>query len=158
MAQIEGEIVIQRPIDEVFDFVADERNEPRYNPQVTSVELLSEGDIRLGAQFRARVVSGSRSLPMVIEFTTFERPVRLGSRSTMSGMVILGELTFEALGETTRMRWSWDLKPSGALWLLTPFMVLMGRRQEKGIWTSLKQYLEASGQGMAASRTGAAAR
>lgn len=145
MAQIEGEIVIQRPIGEVFDFVADERNEPRYNPQMTSVEQLSEGEIRLGTQFRAEVVSGGRPLPMVIEFTTFERPVRLGSRATMSGMVILGELTFEAVGETTRMRWSWDLKPSGALWLLTSLIAFMGKRQERDIWTSLKRCLEALG-------------
>jgi hypothetical protein len=27
MAHIEGEVVIKRPVDEVFDFVADERNE-----------------------------------------------------------------------------------------------------------------------------------
>jgi uncharacterized membrane protein len=31
--RVTGEIVIERPIDEVFDFVADERNEPQYNPQ-----------------------------------------------------------------------------------------------------------------------------
>jgi hypothetical protein len=143
VAQIEGDIVIKRPIGEVFDFVADERNEPRYNPQMTLVERLSEGEIGLGTQFSAQVVSGGRALPVVIEFTTFDRPVRLGSRTTMSGMVILGELTFEAVGETTRMRWSWDLKPSGALRLLTPLMVFMGRRQEKDIWTSLKRHLEA---------------
>jgi hypothetical protein len=33
MARIEGEIAINRPVDEVFDLVADERNEPRYNPE-----------------------------------------------------------------------------------------------------------------------------
>ena len=32
MVHIAGEIVINRPIDAVFDFVADERNEARYNP------------------------------------------------------------------------------------------------------------------------------
>lgn len=143
MAQIEGEIVIERPIGEVFDFVADCRNEPRYNPRMTSIEQISEGDIGLGIRFRAEVVSGGRPLSMVIELTTFDRPARLGSRTTMSGMVILGELTFEAVGETTRMRWAWDLKPSGALWLLTPLIVFMGRRQERDIWTSLKQCLEA---------------
>ena len=29
MTRIEGEITIERPIGEVFDIVADERNEPR---------------------------------------------------------------------------------------------------------------------------------
>jgi hypothetical protein len=33
MARIEGELVIERPVEEVFDFVPGERNEPRYNPR-----------------------------------------------------------------------------------------------------------------------------
>jgi len=41
MTRIEGEIIIDRPVEEVFDFVADERNEPRYNPRMLSAELLS---------------------------------------------------------------------------------------------------------------------
>lgn len=32
MVHIQGAITIDRPVDEVFDFVADERNEPRYTP------------------------------------------------------------------------------------------------------------------------------
>ena len=35
MAKIEGEIVIGRPVDVVFDMVADQRNEPTYNPAMT---------------------------------------------------------------------------------------------------------------------------
>ena len=32
--RINGEIIIERPADAVFDFCADERNEPRYNPRM----------------------------------------------------------------------------------------------------------------------------
>lgn len=143
MAQIEGEIVIGRPVEDVFDFVADERNEPRFNPQMTSVDKLSDGEIGLATQFRAEVMSGGRTLPMVIEFTSFDRPHRLGSRTTMSGMVILGELTFESVGEGgTLMRWAWEMQPSGAMRLLKPVIVLIGRRQERAIWNSLKRCLE----------------
>ena len=38
MVHIKGQIVIDRPVEEVFDFVADERNEPRYNPRMRRVE------------------------------------------------------------------------------------------------------------------------
>ena len=34
MARIEGEIVIGQPVGVVFDYVADQSNEPQYNPQV----------------------------------------------------------------------------------------------------------------------------
>jgi hypothetical protein len=31
MARIEGEVLIRRPVEDVFDFVADERTEPIFN-------------------------------------------------------------------------------------------------------------------------------
>jgi hypothetical protein len=34
MARIDGEILIGRPVDVVFDFVADQRNETQYNPRM----------------------------------------------------------------------------------------------------------------------------
>lgn len=143
MAQIEGEIIIERRVEEVFDFLADERNEPRFNPKMTEVAKLTEGEIGLGTRFRAVVLTGGKPTSMVIEFTAFERPKRLSSRTEMAGMVINGELTFEAVGEATRMSWFWDMEPSGFLRLLKPFITIIGRRQEREIWTSLKRTLEA---------------
>ena len=77
MVRIEGELVIKRPVDEVFDFVADERNEPRYNPRMASVELVSTGPIGVGSRFRATNRSIGRTVEIVIEFTAYERPRRL---------------------------------------------------------------------------------
>jgi hypothetical protein len=39
MARINGEIVIDRPDDVVFDYVADQSNEPQYNPQMVRAAL-----------------------------------------------------------------------------------------------------------------------
>ena len=60
MARIDGEIMINRPVEEVFDFVADERNEPRYNPRMLSAEKLSPGPVGLGSRFRAVLQSRPR--------------------------------------------------------------------------------------------------
>jgi len=143
MPLIKGEITIERHVEEVFDFVSDERNEPRYNPQMTFVEQVSDGPIGLGSRFRAVVRSGGRAVPMEIEFTAFERPSRLGSRATMSGMITDGELTFEAVGESTLMRWAWDVQPEGALRMLAPLVGWIGDRQERRVWSGLKTCMEA---------------
>ncbi len=143
MPLIKGEILIERRAEEVFDFVADECNEPRYNPQMTFVEQVSDGPIGLGSRFRAVVRSGGRPVPMDIEFTAFERPVRLGSRATMSGMVTDGELTFRGTGDATWMRWSWDVQPEGALRMLAPLVWWIGERQERRVWSGLKSRMEA---------------
>ncbi len=142
MARIEGEILINRPVDVVFDFVADERNEPRFNPQMRRVEQISAGPIGLGTQFRAETVSGGRTVEMVIEFTAFERPRRLTSHTRMSSMDIRGTLTFEPVPDGTLMRWRWEMEPHGLLKLMGPMITRMGRRQEETIWASLKRHLE----------------
>jgi uncharacterized membrane protein len=41
MAKIEGEIVIGRPVDTVFDYVADQSNEPQYNPHMVRAEKIT---------------------------------------------------------------------------------------------------------------------
>ena len=53
-------------------------------------------------------------------------------------------LTFEPAGSGTRMRWSGQVRPKGAFYLLGPLIARMGRCQEQRIWTSLKQHLEAA--------------
>jgi hypothetical protein len=143
MAQIEGEIVIERGVEDVFDFVANQCNEPLYNTEMVSSERLTGGEIGLGSQFKAVMRAGKREFPLVIEFTAFDRPRRLGSHSSGAGMTTDGELTFEAVGASTLMRWSWDVRPTGAMRLLSPLVTWMGGRQETRIWTSLKQRLEA---------------
>ena len=143
MAHVEGQIIIHRPVDEVFDFVADERNEPRFNPQMRRAEQTSAGPIGVGTTFCAESMSRGRPVEMTITFTDYERPRRLTSSTHLSNMEIQGTLTFDPVPEGTRMRWFWELESRGMLKLMTPVVALIGRRQERSIWTGLKRYLEA---------------
>jgi Polyketide cyclase / dehydrase and lipid transport len=142
MAHITGQILIDRPVAEVFDFVADERNEPRYNPQMVRAEKTSPGPVGPGSTFRARAVNMGRPVEMVIETTAYDRPRRLASSTTLSSMTIDGTLTFEPQSEGTLMRWHWDVRPRGVLKLLSPIVARLGRRQEQAVWTGLKELLE----------------
>jgi uncharacterized protein YndB with AHSA1/START domain len=143
MAQIQGELVINRPIHEVFDFVADERNEPRYNPRIRRAEKLSPGPIGPGTRFRAEAVTLGRTTGMTIEYTVYERPGRLASSIHMPAADIAGTLRFDPVANGTRMGWSWQVRPRGLYRLLTPAIVRMGRRQEQENWGGLKRFLEA---------------
>jgi hypothetical protein len=61
MTRVTGEITITRPVQEVFDVVADERNEPEYNPAMLRVEKLTDGPV---AGVRGSGPSGGTRLPM----------------------------------------------------------------------------------------------
>jgi hypothetical protein len=140
MAKIEGKILIYRPPEEVFDFAADSRNEPSFNPAMTGVELLTPLPIGLGTRFRARM--GRAGTPMLVELTEFDRPHRLGSRTTSAMMQTSGALTFAADGDSTVMSWDWQVRPKGWMRMLSPLVRPLGGRMERRIWTSMKRYLE----------------
>jgi Polyketide cyclase / dehydrase and lipid transport len=142
MATIEGEVFIERPPGEVFDFVADERHEPKYNPQMVRVEKLTSGPVREGTTYLAWMRSGTRTSEMLIETTQFDPPRILSSSTTLKNMTIHGTLKFSPDGEGTRMSWSWQLEPTGLLRMLRPVVDLLGRRQEIRIWMGLKDVLE----------------
>ena len=142
---IAGEVVIDRPVEVVFDFVADECNEPRYNPRLRHVEQTTNGAIGRGTRFRAETTTLGRTAPMVIEWTDFDRPRRLWSSTHMSAMDIDGTLTFDPVPGGTRMRWWWEITPRGLLRLLSPMVARVGLRRERANWARLKDYLEQPG-------------
>jgi carbon monoxide dehydrogenase subunit G len=140
MAKIAGEILIGRPVAEVFDFVADSRNEPSFNPAMAGVELLTAPPIGRGTRFRARM--GRAGTQMLVELTEFDRPHRLGSRTTSSMMQTSGTLTFAADGDGTVISWDWQVHPKGWMRMLGPLFGPLGNRMERRIWTSMKRCLE----------------
>ena len=137
MARVTGEILINRPVALVFDYVADQRNEPIYNPRMLRSEKITDGPIGVGTRFRATARSGRRVVEMLTEITEYDRTWTLGSLTTMSVDVNDG-LTFERVDGATRMSWSWEVSPKGPLRLLGPLVARLGRRQEQTIWTALK--------------------
>jgi uncharacterized protein YndB with AHSA1/START domain len=145
VAHIQGEVLIRRPVEEVFDFVADERNEPTFNPNMIVAEKVTAGPIGDGTRFRATIRSGGRPVDMQIEYTAFDPPHLLASTSRMAAADFTGTLTFTPTPAGTRLRWSWQARPKGAMLLLTPVFGPIGARQERRMWTLLRDHLEAEG-------------
>jgi len=151
IVRIAGEIVINRPVDEVSDFVADERNEPRYNPRMLRAELTSAGPIGRGTRFRAESAMMGLTVETAVEFTAYDRPRLIASTSRsvlrlikpLPTADIQGTVTFDAVPEGTRMRWSWEVETRGVFRLMTSMVARMGQQQEHTVWANLKHLLEA---------------
>jgi hypothetical protein len=149
MAGIDGEIVIGRPVDVVFDYVADQSNEPQYNPRMVRAEKITPGPVGKGTRFRSAVVSMGRTAEMWIECTGYDRPRLLESTTAMQQADIGYTLRFEPAVAGTRMRWSGRVQPKGIFRLLGPVITWLGIRQEQRIWAALKKHLEAAPPGPA---------
>lgn len=144
MAEIAGQVVVGRPVEVVFDYVADQRNEPQYNPHMVRSEKATAGPIGPGTVFRSAVAAMGRTAEMRVEYTGYQRPALLASTATMRQADFTATLTFEPVRGGTRMCWSETVRPKGGFRLVTPLFIWLGRRQERAIWASMKRRLEAA--------------
>jgi uncharacterized protein YndB with AHSA1/START domain len=142
MTRISGEVTIDAPVEEVFDLVADERNEPRYNPRIVRAEKVSEGPVGRGTRFVAEPKSMGAKGAMTLEVLEYDRPHRLHNIVRSSYMQVDGTLTFEEVDGGTRLRWDWDMGMVGPMRTLSPVLAVVGPGWERRNWLGLKQYME----------------
>jgi uncharacterized protein YndB with AHSA1/START domain len=139
MTHIGGEVVIDAPVDEVFDLVADERNEPKYNPRIVRAEKVSDGPVGAGARFVAQPKNMGEMSLTILEY---DRPHRLHNVVRSSYLRVDGALTFDEVEGGTRLRWDWDMDLTGPMRLLSPVLALIGPSWERRNWVGLKEYME----------------
>jgi hypothetical protein len=142
MARISGEVTVEAPVEGVFDFVADERNEPIYNPRIVRAEKLTAGPVGKGARFVAQPKGMGAKGTMTAEVLDYDRPRRLRNVVRSSYMQVDGTLTFEKVDGGTRLRWDWDMRLVGPMRVMSPVLALFGPRWERRNWVALKQYIE----------------
>ena len=143
MPHIEREIVIDRPVDEVFDFMADGRNEPHYNPHMLRAEQMSAGPVGRGTQFRTEVTNNGRSMEMVYEITAYERPQRLAGRTIKGPIAVQSTEAFASVPGVTHFRWDMELEPHGLFKLMSPLVARMMGRNLDTLLANIKRLLEA---------------
>jgi hypothetical protein len=142
MARVRGSINIKRPVDEVFDVVADQTNEPLYNPLMTDSRRLGDRPIGVGTRFLATVLTRGKPQQVEIKVMGFERPTWISSRSAMGRSTVSGRVRFDPVGSGTRLSWDWDVQVGTGARVLGPLVSVIGRRQERAIWGGLKHFLE----------------
>lgn len=118
---------IARPIDEVFDYVADTRNETKWHPRVRSIEKTSEGPIDVGTTFRG---------------DEYERPTHLRFTGGNAQVSIEAMIDFREDDGQTHGTFNLDLRPNGFFRLIMPLMAPMIRRRYAQAVPALKRALE----------------
>ncbi|GAB2678222.1 SRPBCC family protein [Thalassiella azotivora] len=142
MPRITGSVVIDAPAEVVFDTVADERNEPRYNPRIARAEMLTPEPVTAGSRFRAWPRGGGERAGMDVTLVEHDRPHRLVTAVRSRSLDVDGVLTVRPGPAGTVLTWDWSTRPRGAARLLTPLLALVGPRWERRNWVGLKHHLE----------------
>lgn len=144
MTRIEGRTSFARTREDVFDFLADPRNEPSYNRLIVSAHKVTPGPIGPGTRFTQQTRTLGRVSDVAIELVDHQRPEHLSWHITSSGMDVHGEEQFVDRGDETEVHWVWHFTTRGALRLLGPVVGLAGSRLEHRIWADMKRTLDSN--------------
>jgi len=91
---------IPRPIDEVFDFLADFRHTPEWNELSLRVQKIDDSPIDKGTQFRE---SHKKLGALTIEIVKHDRPRVLSFKVVGGQTAIAGAVAFRTVGNGTRV-------------------------------------------------------
>jgi uncharacterized protein YndB with AHSA1/START domain len=139
MIHAESTVQIARPVEAVFDFLADARNEPTWLPGARTVALQTPEPIGPGTRFAGEYAGAGA---VALELVTFERPTRLTIRAIARIVRFDDAITLTPEDGGTRLRAVMDAQPRGPMRLLGPLMGRTMRRQFAANWLELKRFLE----------------
>lgn len=139
--QVQSAIEIARPIDEVFEVIADVANHPKWAGSVDDVRNLSHNPLQVGATW----IQVSRFLGVDIssqaQAVVFDPPYELIGTSSKP---LPGQVAWQAeeIDGGTRVTLTIDLEPQGVLKLAEPVLKNMVQSQIDKDLSSLKDILE----------------
>jgi uncharacterized membrane protein len=142
MTKVERSIVIERPIEEVWDYVNDPAKDVTWQSTLREAEQLTDGPVGVGTRVREiRQFLGIR-VETTWEVTEYE-PTRTSSIKAVSGPVPLsGRYVLESVNGGTRFTVLGELDAHGLFKLAEPVFARMTGRELESNLGHLKDLLE----------------
>ena len=114
MQTFENSVTIQRPADEVFAFLADFENIPRWNYAIEETKKASAGPVGVGTRYHQTRTVPSRNVEG-FEVTVFEPARRLAMHGQIGPFQATISYELEAVAGATRLVNNVELDPSQAM-------------------------------------------
>ena len=145
MESFENTLTIQKPAAEVFAFLANFENVPRWNYAIAETHKTSPGAVGVGTTY-----SQTRSIPAEseegFEVTVFEPVKRLAIQGQLGPFQAVMRYQLEAAGSATRLTNAVELEPTSALMrVVVPFATNRVRKAIADNLSQLKAILEDDG-------------
>lgn len=112
--RFDATIVIDRPIEEVFDFIADGENDKKFSSRIIEIAKTTEGPPRVGTRYASTAKDAGLTMKHEFELTEFEPPSRIRWTELSKHPLVVTE-------------GGYDLAPAGGGTQLTFFNELQGR-------------------------------
>lgn len=141
--KVDNDLVIERPVDEVFAYLADVSKQADWSPAVVESKAEGFGPVGKGTRFSQTVkMLGSRATNQM-EVSDYEPYRVIGLRTLTGPMKFHWVMDLEPAGEgATRIRSHMEGEAEGVFRIAGPLLKGALQRQADGDFQSLKEMLE----------------
>ena len=102
--RFEGTTVVDRPIEEVFAFLSDGTNDPKFSPRVLEIRKTTDGPVGVGTIYASTVKDAGVKTSREFEITEFERPTKIRWAEVSKNQVTATEGGYDLAPEGTGTR------------------------------------------------------
>jgi carbon monoxide dehydrogenase subunit G len=144
--RFEGTTVIDRPIEEVFNFLADGTNDPKFSPRVLEIAKTTDGPVGVGTVFKSTVKDAGVKTNREFEITEFEPSTRIRWAERSKNQVTAPEGGYDRApeGSGTRVTVYNVLEGHGVGKLFAPLALRSARKGADQFAQAIKAAVEAS--------------
>ncbi len=142
MSHAENSIVINRPVDVVFNFVLDGENGPRWRESIMDIKRTSNTPLGVGSTFKQGLKGpGGRRIDGDYEIVECKPNESIKFQVIAGPARPTGTYRFEKADGGTRVTFTLHYDPKGFAMLMGP-MITANMKEEVGTLSKLKAYLE----------------
>jgi uncharacterized protein YndB with AHSA1/START domain len=139
-------VVIDRPIDEVFAFLADGENDPKFSARVIEIAKTTDGLPGLGTVYASTVKDAGIKSKREFKITEFEPPTRIRWTEISKNAVVVPEGGYDLTpaGEGTELTFFNELQGRGPGKLVAALALRSARKGADEFAAAIKSAVEAS--------------
>ncbi len=145
MLKVETSVAINRPVAEVFAYVADLKTHAQWQSGIVEAAQTSAGPTGIGSTYRYVMQLAGQRLDTAGEITEYEPNRKYSFKATSGPVLLRGGFTFESADGGAKVRMFAEGEPGGFFKLAEPLLNSMVRRQLETSLGNLKDILEAQG-------------
>ena len=142
MVKVELEVIINRPIEEVFTFISNVENDSQWSTGAAGTKFTSEGPIGKGSTFKEATTFLGRKIDTTGEYTEYIPNKKFACKSTSGPFPAEGSWTFEEVDGGTKVTQITEVEPRGFFKIAEPLLIRMFKRQSEAELANLKDLLE----------------
>jgi hypothetical protein len=140
-------VVIDRPIDEVFAFLANGENDPKFSSRVIEIKKTTDGPPGVGTIYASTVKDAGMKTKREFKLTEFESPTRMRWSEISKNIVVAPEGGYDlapAGDSGTQLTFFNVLEGRGAGVLIAGFALRSARKGADAFAQSIKTAIESS--------------